>query len=174
MRSSEDNQNVPLDLSSRCMAALGWIELGNWQEACTELESLPAALRAHPSAIKTYCRIWAAAERWEELVVIALGASRSYPTHPEFVSHLAAAQMKLARFEESRDGLEKAATRFPEDELIAYQLACCLSVLNRFEEARHWLGKAFEVSKDAKALKLLALDEPRLEPVWTEEQRAGL
>ena len=35
-------------------AAIGWLELGNWQEANEELEKIAPALRAHPPSYNIY------------------------------------------------------------------------------------------------------------------------
>ena len=56
-----------------------------------------------------------------------------------------------------------------ENSAYFYELArlCCL--LNRVEEARAWLGKAIKIIPDEEArktLKLLALEEADLEPLW--------
>jgi hypothetical protein len=48
---------------------------------------------------------------------------------------------------------------------MRYNLACHECRLGRLEEARHWLQKAFEVG-DPQRIKLMALDDPDLKPLW--------
>jgi hypothetical protein len=50
-------------------------------------------------------------------------------------------------------------------------VAICLNPhcaqLERLNEARQWLKQAFDIG-DAKKLKLMALDDPDLEPLWVD------
>lgn len=50
---------------------------------------------------------------------------------------------------------------------IRYNLACYCAQLERLNEARQWLKQAFDIG-DAKKLKLMALDDPDLEPLWVD------
>ena len=72
---------------------------------------------------------------------------------------------ELKRTEEARDNLLRAVDKFPEDPIMRYNLACHECQSGRLEQARNWLGKAFELG-DARKLKLMALDDPDLEPLW--------
>ena len=56
------------------------------------------------------------------------------------------------------------AALFPVDEIIPYDLACVCCGLKRLDEARSWLAKAIEAGGNA--IKLKALDDPDLEPIW--------
>ena len=47
-----------------------------------------------------------------------------------------------------------------------YALAVFACRLDRLKEARHWIGKAIELGGDA--MKLKALDDPKLAKVWEE------
>jgi hypothetical protein len=50
---------------------------------------------------------------------------------------------------------------------MRYNLACYACQLGNLKEARQWLEKAFAIG-DSKQLKLMALDDPDLEPLWRE------
>jgi hypothetical protein len=65
-----------------------------------------------------------------------------------------------------REGLRSvgAAVRFPTGEIILYDLSCVCCALKWPDEARAWLGKAIE--EGGNEIKLKALDDPDLEPVW--------
>ena len=58
-----------------------------------------------------------------------------------------------------------AVELFPKLWLVPYNLACYCAQLGRLQEARQWLKKAFKLG-DAKEVKLMALDDPDLEPLW--------
>jgi hypothetical protein len=48
---------------------------------------------------------------------------------------------------------------------MRYNLACYECQLGRLEQAKGWLEKAFALG-DAREMKLAALDDPDLEPLW--------
>lgn len=50
---------------------------------------------------------------------------------------------------------------------MRYNLACYECQLGRLEQAKSWLEKAFGVG-DPKKVKLMALEDPDLEPLWRE------
>jgi hypothetical protein len=57
--------------------------------------------------------------------------------------------------------------KFPKEYIIRYNLACYACQLGNLEEARHWLKKAIEMA-DPKEVKLMALNDPDLKPLWKE------
>jgi len=63
--------------------------------------------------------------------------------------------------------LASAVSRFPDQTTIFYHLAVYGCHLGRPREARKWLERAFDVG-DAGQIKLKALDDPDLEPLWAE------
>jgi tetratricopeptide (TPR) repeat protein len=72
---------------------------------------------------------------------------------------------ELKRTAEARDSLLPVVERFPDDAVIRYNLACYECQLGGLDLARGWLEKAFEVG-DPRKLKLMALDDQDLEPLW--------
>ena len=46
-------------------AAVGWIELGNHEEADEELDKIDATLRVHPNVLEVRWIIHATAQHWE-------------------------------------------------------------------------------------------------------------
>ena len=61
--------------------------------------------------------------------------------------------------------LDEAAKLFPDDDMIQYNLACYCSQLGQLDAAQEHLGKSYELG-DAKQIKLMALDDDDLKPLW--------
>ena len=67
--------------------------------------------------------------------------------------------------------LEEVAKLFPGDSMIQYNLACYCAQLGQLDAAQEYLGKSYELG-DAKQIKLMALDDKDLKPLW-ESEAAG-
>lgn len=69
------------------------------------------------------------------------------------------------------DALLPAAEKFPDVHVIPFNLACYACQMGRLPEARDWLKRALEIAgkaRNQKRVRLRALDEPDLEPLWKE------
>lgn len=153
-----------------CSAALGWLELGNWLEAYNELESLPPEQRTHPDALKLYCRVWEAAEKWPELEMIAEGAMAIHPDEPAFCSHSAWAKHMQGFSVAAADQMMGRPSHLPTDAEFCFRLACISSALGFPTDARNWLDLAFRKSDEPDKLKLRALEQEELRGMWVEAQ----
>lgn len=147
-------------------AAEGWLELGNHIEANEELEQIAPLLRAHPDVLEVRWQIYAKEKKWRPCVDIATAITRLAPGRPVGWIHRSYALHELKRTQEAWDNLLQVADRFPNELLIRYNLACYASRLGKLSEAKAWLHKAFEVSGDPARVKLMALDDEDLQPLW--------
>lgn len=146
-------------------AAVGWLELANWQEANEELEKIAPTLRAHPDVLEVRCAIYAKAERWSVVLDIAKAIITLAPERAFGWIHSANALHHLKRTEEARHTLVGILNRFRNDWLVRFNLACYECQLGNQAAAWACLAEAFELG-DAKAVKLLALNAYDLEPFW--------
>jgi tetratricopeptide (TPR) repeat protein len=153
--------------SLHLQAAQGWLELGNHIEANEELENITPELRAHPAVLAVRWEIYAAAKKWEATLDIAAALIQLDPDDPLGWAHRSYALHELKHTAEARDNLLRVVEKFPVSATMRYNLACYECQLGRLEQARHWLEKAFAIG-DARKMKLAALDDPDLQPLWKE------
>lgn len=146
-------------------AAQGWLELGNYVEANEELEKITPQLRAHPMVLAVRWEIYAVAKKWEAALDIAAAIIQLDPDDPLGWIHRSYALHELKRTKEARDNLLRVPENFPISATVRYNLACYECQLGRLEPAKNWLEKAFQLG-DSKKMKLAALDDPDLEPLW--------
>lgn len=69
------------------------------------------------------------------------------------------------------DALQPAINHLEDLEPVAFNLACYACQLGRIEKARERLAKSFAAAKRKDRLnqaRLHALDQPELEPLWTD------
>lgn len=147
-------------------AAQGWLDLGNYLEADAELDRIPARLRAHPEVLILRLQIYEKAKKWDASIDIARAITRFAPDQPYGWFHLSYALHELGRTREAWENLLAVAEKFPREPTILYNLACYSCRLGYLPEALKLLEKVFEDS-DAKRLKLMALEDRDLEPLWT-------
>jgi len=72
---------------------------------------------------------------------------------------------KNGGIEKAKKMLEDAAGLFPKEWLIPYNLACYCAQLGQLDEATKLLQTAYALG-DEKQIKLMALDDEDLEPLW--------
>jgi tetratricopeptide (TPR) repeat protein len=148
-------------------AAEGWLELGNQVEAFEELEQISPQLRVHPDVLEIRWQIYAKEKKWDACVDIAQAITKLDPSRLFGWIHLSFALHEQEKTQKAWDNLAGVAQKFPDEHLIPYNLACYACQLGSLKEAWQWLEKAFALG-DSKRLKLMALDDPDLEPMWKE------
>lgn len=148
-------------------AALGWLELGNHLEANEELEKITPTLRAHPHVLDVRWRIYAAAKQWEPCVDLARALTKLVPDELVGWIHLAFTLHALKRTKEAWETLLPVADKFAGEWLVSYNLACYAATLGDLKSAWNRLERAFEIG-DADKIKLKALGDPDLEPLWAQ------
>jgi tetratricopeptide (TPR) repeat protein len=165
MKKTRDKLNGPDEKHLR--AAEGWLGLGSWLEANEELERITPRLRGHPDVLQVRYDVYAKAKKWEMAVEIAQVLFRTAPSNPFDRIRLAYALHELKRTKEAWDVLLPVAEKFPGEYVICYNLACYACQLGDRKEAFKWLERAIDLS-DTKEVKLMALDDPDLEPLWVD------
>ncbi len=151
--------------SLHLQAAQGWLELGSHIEANEELQKITPQLRARPDVLKVRREIYASAKKWEATLDITAALIQLDPEDPLGWVHRSYALHEMKRTAEARDNLLRVVDKFPISATMRYNLACYECQLGRLEQARDWLQKAFALG-GAKEMKLAALDDPDLEPLW--------
>jgi tetratricopeptide (TPR) repeat protein len=150
-------------------AALGWLGLGNWQDAHEELAKISPDLGGHPDVLVVRVEIYSKAGKWELAAEIAGVLIQIRPNDPQcWISRAyATRRMPGGGIPQAREILSKAQPLFPKQPLIPYNLACYACQLGDHDEARKWLKLALDLG-DARQIKLLALNDPDLEPLRAE------
>ena len=148
-------------------AAAGWIQLGDYDAANDELENIRAEWRAHPDVLNLRWLIYSHHEQWDACLDIATAIVKMTPDRVlSWVNK--AYSMRWANdgsIEKAKPVLIEAAELFPDDGMIQYNLACYCAQLGQLDAAKEYLGKSYELG-DAQQIKLMALDDEDLKPLW--------
>jgi len=159
---------VPPD-THHISAAIGWLELGNPAEAIAELQKITPALQQHPEVLEVRWQLFAEQKKWADCLEVAKTLVRVAPQRPSGYIHRSYALRRIegGGLEAARAALSEALSKFPKEPIIPYNLACYECQLGNLQEALVLFSRAVAVG-DAKSLKLMALNDPDLKPLWTE------
>src|SRR5262249_30205059 len=145
------------------------LELGNEAEALRELENISPAERNHPVVLELRFQILAKKNEWNTCRDIAEMITKELPDFAGGWLHLAYATRRATGGSEQAafDILHPAAEKFTDEPTIPYNLACYVCQLGRLSEARKWLKRALAIG-DEKQIKVMALHDTDLKPLWEE------
>ena len=151
-------------------AAAGWIQLGDYNSANDELEKIRAEWRAHPDVLDLRWLIYSHHKQWDACLDIASAIVKIASDRVWGWVHKAYALRRATGggIEKAKPVLLEAAKLFPDDDIIQYNLACYCAQLGQLNAAQEHLDKSYELG-DAKQIKLMALDDDDLKPLWDGE-----
>ncbi len=170
-RNGQMNELAPED-THRLNAAIGWLGLGNVDEAAVELRFMTETGKVHPDALEIRFSVLAQLGEWDEARQVAHELKNRQPDRATgYLNYTYALRRSVDdSLEACWETLQEAAERFPDEPIIPYNLACYACVLNRMDEARQWLGRAIEVGEKKQVVKMALKDED-LEPLWEEIEK---
>ena len=147
------------------MAALGWLELGNADEALAELECIEPGLQSEPAAQAARLECLMAGKQWDEAAPLAELLCEQCPEEVHFYLHFAYAARRRTggSLKQAYKILAPMRRIFPDEWLISYNLACYLCQMNRLDEADKMLAEARKMSGEK--VEQLAADDEDLEPL---------
>ena len=127
--------------------------------------SARTANRTECSVLEVRWQIYAKAKDWEACLHISGAITKTAPERASGWIHRSFSLHKLKRTQEAWDSLFDITDRFPQVPTIPYNLACYAAQLGKLWESQQWLKQAFKIG-DPKEMKLMALDDPDLKPLW--------
>jgi tetratricopeptide (TPR) repeat protein len=150
-------------------AAIGWLELGNHEEARAELMKVNPELQKNPDVLEANWLVYSAEKNWTDALTAARMLVEVEPARASGWLHQAYALRRVPNggLEAAWEALLPAFQRFPKEPTIPYNLSCYACQLDRLDEARDWLRKAINAGNKAK-IKLMALSDSDLKALWNE------
>jgi tetratricopeptide (TPR) repeat protein len=146
-------------------AAEGWLGLGDYLSANDELDNISASVRAHPAVLAVRYEVFAVGKKWEMAVEIARSLSIALPDDPTGFVRYGFSLHELGHTAEALLVVEAAMFHFPEHWLLRFNAACYAAQLGDLKGAWQYLERAIDLG-DPKKVKLLALEDKDLEPLW--------
>jgi tetratricopeptide (TPR) repeat protein len=144
-------------------AAIGFVELGMFQDANAELEKIDPSNRAAPQVLVLRIAVYCGLENWELMVGLTKRLTEFQPDDFQWPVSLAYATRRASSIEAAKEILLNAESQFPKQALIKYNLACYFCQTGDIENAKIHLKKAFKIDL---SWRITALDDPDLQPLW--------
>src|SRR5215469_5824618 len=156
---------MPLEPPARQQweAAVGYVELGMYADANSELEKIDSFCRAAPEVLAVRIAIYHGLKKWELMREIAKRLADFQPDDIQWTISLAYATRRADSIEAAREILSTAEPRFPREGIIKYNLACYFCQTGDIKMAKNYLKKAFEIDLN---WRVAALEDADLQPIW--------
>jgi len=148
----------------RLRAAHGYIEIGLFLEANAELEKITPSCRHAPEVLDSRVVIYQGLQNWDLMAIVAKQLVEWNPGEAAYFLHLAYALRRAASLRAAHAILTNAAELHPREGLIQFNLACYETQLGNLDQAKAHLKRATKINPK---FKLMALEDPDLEPLWT-------
>jgi tetratricopeptide (TPR) repeat protein len=144
-------------------AAVGYVELGMFQEANDQLENVDPFNRAAPEVLTVRLAIYSGLKKWELMQQIAKRLKEFEPDNVQWTISLAYATRRAYSIDTAMEILLSAQAKFPKEAAIPYNLACYYCQAGEIEKAKRYLTKTFEIDSN---WRLVALEDEDLKPLW--------
>lgn len=156
-------------------AALGWLGLGNLEEAEAEMQRLSIAASRHPEALEFVWLLQSRREDWTAAAATAKSLKKAAPDQAQGWIHYSYALRRAegGGLKASWKALLPAYEKFPAEPVIPYNLACYACQMNRLEDAREWLGKALKI-EEAQTVRTFALLTENLKPDFLRNRESSI
>ena len=156
---------MPLEQPDRqhWQAAAGYVELGMFLEADTELDKIDPFNRAAPEVLAMRLAIYRGLQKWELMQEIAKRLADFQTNDIQWTISLAYATRRANSIQAAKEVLLNAQPKFPKEGAIKYNLACYFCQTGDIQNAKIYLKKAFEIDLN---WRMAALEDGDLKLLW--------
>jgi predicted Zn-dependent protease len=144
------------------LAAHGYAELGMFDDALAELETLPPEARGAVLAVEMRVAILMQAKRWRDALGVSEMLCKLDPARSSGFIHAAFCLHELGRTADARDTLLKGPATLHAEATFHYNLACYECALGQLGLARAHLEKSFTLDRKFREF---AKTDPDLKPL---------
>jgi len=144
-------------------AASGYVELGMFLEADTELDKIDPFNRAATEVLAIRLAIYHGLKKWELMQEIARRLAEFQPDDLQWTISLAYATRRADSIQAAKEILLNAEAKFSKEGIIKYNLACYFCQTGNIEAAKNYLKRAFQIDS---SWRVTALNDEDLKPMW--------
>src|SRR6266478_695248 len=144
-------------------SAVGYVELGMYADANSELEKIDPFCRAAPEVLAVRIEIYRGLKKWDLMREVTKRLAEFQPDDVQWTVSYAYATRRAESIEAAKEILLNAESKFPKEAIIKYNLACYFCQTEEIENAKNYLKKALEIDS---SWRITALDDSDLQPLW--------
>jgi len=158
---------MPLSLEDiqHLEAAENWLERKHFDNCFEELQRINSSHREDPRELALRWKLFDGSEQHGPAAHLARVIQWRFPHEPAGYIWRAISLRKLGCTQEAYDEIARVVDKFDGLGTVPYLAAVFASELQQMNKAWHWLERAF-ATENGKELKLQALEEKALEPLW--------
>jgi len=156
---------MPLEITDQrhLTAAVGYLELGMFEDAETELDAINPDVRHLTQVLEIRMEIYLRQKEWERMQGIAVRLMRTDPNNPQWAISFAFATRRARSISAAKAILLEALVNHPKEPMISYNLACYECQLGNLDSAKLYLEQAIKMNP---GFREGALKDVDLEPLW--------
>ena len=158
-------QLIMTELDRKNWTAQGYVGLGLFQDARSELVSLPKEAWDRADVMETWVLLEMGEKHWQEALDMSLRLCQMQPNEPCGFVHAAYCLHELGRTSEALEFLQNGPRSLRTKSVYFYNMGCYCAKLGRVAEARALLEKAFELDN---SLRRMAKKDPDLADIRSE------
>ena len=147
------------ELDRKILTAQGYMELGLFEDARSELVALPKEGWERGDVMETWVLCEMGEQRWNEALEMSRRLCEMQPKEPCGYIHAAYCLHELGRTAEALEFLQSGPRSLRTKSVFFYNLGCYCAKLGRMEEAKLLLEKSFEIDN---GLRRVAKKDPDL------------
>ena len=144
-------------------AAVGYVELGMYTDANSELDKIDPFCRAVPQVLAVRIAIYHGLKKWELMREIAKRLADFQSNDVQWIIAYAYATRRAESIKAAKEILLQAEPKFPKEAITKYNLACYECQLGNLASAKNYLKQAFEIDP---SWRLQAWRDEDLKPLW--------
>jgi len=144
-------------------AAVGYVELGMFEDANDQLEKIDPFNRAAPEVLAVRPEIYRGLGKWEAMQRMAKRLKEFEPHNVQWTISLAYATRRAYSTDTAMEILLNAEAKFPKEAAIPYNLACYYCQLGEIGKAKRYLKQAFEIGLNWRKA---TLEDEDLRALW--------
>src|SRR4030095_6445089 len=118
-------------------AAVGYVELGMFQDANDQLEKIDPFNRAAPEVLAVRIPVYKGLKKWEVIREVSKRLAEFQPNDIQWTISLAYATRRANSTNAAKQILLNAESKFPNEAIIKYNLACYCCQLGEIEKAKN-------------------------------------
>lgn len=141
---------------------VGYMQLGMYQDAEREIQSIPEVHKNHPDVLALAVELYHSTHEWTKLLETSRNLIDANPENPGGWVSCAYATRRIEGIEQARELLLEAHEKHPEEPIILFNLGCYAAQCGALDTAEAYVRRAINLDP---SFRKVAQEDEDLEPL---------